>query len=39
MIAMTETEYKNIADQSLEKLKQETPQGKIELKQKRIQTR
>jgi len=36
---MTETEYKNIANESLKELKKETPQGKIELKQKRIQTR
>ena len=36
---MTQTEYQNIADQSLDKLKQETPEGKIELTQRSIQTR
>lgn len=36
---MTQNEYENIADQSLEKLKRETPEGKIKLKQRSIQTR
>jgi len=36
---MTQTEYQNIANESLEELKEETPQEKIELKQRSIQTR
>ena len=36
---MTQTEYEHIADQSLEKLKRETPEGKIKLKQRIIHTR
>jgi hypothetical protein len=39
MIAMTQTEYDEMADQSLEDLRAETPGVKTELKQKRIKTR
>ena len=39
MIAMIQNEYNSIADESLEQLREETPEAKIELKQRSIQTR
>jgi hypothetical protein len=39
MIAMAQTEYNSIANESLEELRQETPQTKIKLKKKTIQTK
>ena len=39
MIAMSQTEYQNIAKESLKDLREEMPNTKIELKQKKIQTR
>jgi hypothetical protein len=39
MIAMSKTEYDSIAGQSLEELRDETPEVKTELKHKNIQTR
>jgi len=38
MTAMTQNEYNSIANESLEELREETPSGKIELKQRSIQT-
>jgi hypothetical protein len=38
MIAMTQTEYNKMADQSLEELRAETPEVNTELKQRNIQT-
>jgi hypothetical protein len=38
MIAMSQTEYDSIADQSLEELRDETPKAKTELKQRKIVT-
>jgi hypothetical protein len=39
MISMTENEYQNIANESLEELKKETPQTEIKIKHREIQTR
>lgn len=39
MIAMTQNEYNSIAEKSLKELRAETPDTKIKLKQRRIQTR
>jgi hypothetical protein len=39
MMTMVENEYGSIAEESLEELRAETPQDKITLKQRSIQTR
>jgi len=39
MVAMSQNEYQNIANESLEELKKQTPQTKIEIKHKEIHTR
>jgi hypothetical protein len=39
MIAMSQNEYQNIANESLEKLKEETPQTKFKIKHRKIQTK
>ena len=36
---MSQTEYQNIANESLQELRKEMPNTKIELKQKEIRTR